>query len=225
MRYTVVMHCDNNFLNQIESNLKSFDAATIEEHSLKPAAVAVVVCDLGYGSGVSGMPKFETYQPDASLLLTKRSSKLRRHAGQWSLPGGRVDAGETLEQTAIREVHEEINLELNTNQIIGRLDDFETRSGFVMTPILFWAGKLEALTPNLDEVDSIHRIPVSEFMREDAPMLSESEHSDAPVLRMPVGDTWIAAPTAAILLQFREVCVLGKQTRVAHFEQPKFAWK
>ena len=105
------------------------------------------------------------------------------------------------------------------------MDDFETRSGFVMTPILFWAGKLEALTPNLDEVDSIHRIPVSEFMREDAPMLSESEHSDAPVLRMPVGDTWIAAPTAAILLQFREVCVLGKPTRVAHFEQPKFAWK
>lgn len=219
------MHCDEKFLKKIRSNLSSFDTASVEDHDLKAAAVAVIVCDLAYGSGVSGMSRFQTCQTDAALLLTKRSSKLRRHAGQWSLPGGRVDAGETLEETAIREVQEEINLELNADQIIGRLDDFETRSGFVMTPILFWAGRLENLTPNLDEVDSIHRIPVSEFMREDAPMLSESDHSDEPVLRMPVGDTWIAAPTAAILLQFREVCVLGKQTRVAHFDQPKFAWK
>lgn len=219
------MYCDEKFLDEIKSNLSDFDAATIEEHDLKAAAVAVIVCDLAYGSGVSGMSSYQTSQTDAALLLTKRSSKLRRHAGQWSLPGGRVDAGETLEETAIREVHEEINLKLNPDQIIGRLDDFETRSGFVMTPILFWAGKLENLTPNLDEVDSIHRIPVSEFLRADAPMLSDSDHGDAPVLRMPVGDTWIAAPTAAILLQFREVCVLGKQTRVAHFDQPEFAWK
>ncbi len=219
------MYCDEKFLDEIKSNLSDFDTATIEEHDLKAAAVAVIVCDLAYGSGVSGMSSYQTSQTDAALLLTKRSSKLRRHAGQWSLPGGRVDAGETLEETAIREVHEEINLKLNPDQIIGRLDDFETRSGFVMTPILFWAGKLENLTPNLDEVDSIHRIPVSEFLREDAPMLSDSDHGDAPVLRMPVGDTWIAAPTAAILLQFREVCVLGKQTRVAHFDQPEFAWK
>lgn len=225
MRYTVRMYCDEKFLDEIKSNLSDFDAATIEEHDLKAAAVAVIVCDLAYGSGVSGMSSYQTSQTDAALLLTKRSSKLRRHAGQWSLPGGRVDAGETLEETAIREVHEEINLKLNPDQIIGRLDDFETRSGFVMTPILFWAGKLENLTPNLDEVDSIHRIPVSEFLRADAPMLSDSDHGDAPVLRMPVGDTWIAAPTAAILLQFREVCVLGKQTRVAHFDQPEFAWK
>lgn len=219
------MHNNDQFRAQVTSNLANFDTSIISEHSLRAAAVAVVICDLSYGSGVSGMASFETHQNDAALILTKRSSKLRRHAGQWSLPGGRVDEGETLEETAIREVHEEINLELTPKQIIGRLDDFETRSGFVMSPILFWAGKLDLLTPNLDEVDSIHRIPVSEFMREDAPMLSESEHSDAPVLRMPVGDTWIAAPTAAILLQFREVCVLGKHTRVAHFEQPKFAWK
>ncbi|MEZ4593010.1 MAG: hypothetical protein R3D55_17980 [Chloroflexota bacterium] len=42
---------------------------------------------------------------------------------------------------------------------------------------------------------------------------------------MPIGQSWIAAPTAAILYQFRKVCLLGKQTRVAHFDQPYFAWK
>ena len=47
----------------------------------------------------------------------------------------------------------------------------------------------------------------------------------APILRMPVGDNWIAAPTAAILYQFREVCILGRDTRVAHFDQPAFAWR
>ena len=199
------MYCNDQFLQKIKSNLDDFDHQTINNDSLKLAAVAVVVCDLAAGSGLSGMPTFDTDQNDAALLLTKRSSKLRRHAGQWALPGGRVDQGESLEETAIREMREEIGLSLDKTHIIGRLDDFETRSGFIMTPILFWAGPLSALTPDYNEVDSIHRIPVSEFMREDAPMLNDSDHGEAPVLRMPVGDTWIAAPTAAILLQFREV--------------------
>lgn len=219
------MKCDQNFLDQITSNLSRFEVKLVDDPQAKLAAVAVVICDLRFGADIVGLKTYDSARDDAALLLTKRSSKLRRHAGQWALPGGRVDRGETVEETAIREVKEEIGLSLETSQIIGRLDDFKTRSGFIMTPILFWAGKLPELTPDYDEVDSIHRIPVSEFMREDAPLLNDSAHSDAPVLRMPVGDTWIAAPTAAILLQFREVCVLGEKTRVAHFDQPEFAWK
>jgi hypothetical protein len=75
------------------------------------------------------------------------------------------------------------------------------------------------------EVQSIHRIPVSELLRADAPMLEVRADSEQPVLRMPVGDSWIAAPTAAVLYQFRELCIWGRPTRVAHFEQPHFAWK
>ena len=60
---------------------------------------------------------------------------------------------------------------------------------------------------------------------EDAPLLEHLEEHEHPVLRMPIGDDWIAAPTAAILYQFREVCVFGRETRVAHFDQPKFAWR
>jgi hypothetical protein len=56
-------------------------------------------------------------------------------------------------------------------------------------------------------------------------MLETLEGSEHPVLRMPVGERAIAAPTAAVLYQFREVCILGRNTRVAHFEQPLFARK
>ena len=62
-------------------------------------------------------------------------------------------------------------------------------------------------------------------MRDDAPILESIPESEHPVLKMPLGDDWFAAPTAAIAYQFREVGILGKSTRVAHFEQPYFAWK
>ena len=94
-----------------------------------------------------------------------------------------------------------------------------------MTPVVVWAGEARALVANRAEVASIHRIPVAEFLRSDAPILEPLEGSAHPVLKMPVGDNWIAAPTAAMVYQFREVCVLGRPTRVAHFEQPVFAWK
>ena len=90
---------------------------------------------------------------------------------------------------------------------------------------MVWVGDGHEPDPNPDEVDRVHRIPFTELLRDDAPLLDETEDGDAPVLRMPVGDTWIAAPTAAFLYQFREVCLLDKQTRVAHFDQPRFAWK
>jgi hypothetical protein len=88
-----------------------------------------------------------------------------------------------------------------------------------------WAGPRDVLVPNPAEVSSVHRIPVSEFLRADAPLLDPVPDGGPPVLRMPVGDNWIAAPTAAVLYQFREVCLLGRATRVAHFEQPAFAWR
>jgi ADP-ribose pyrophosphatase len=171
------------------------------------------------------MPVHESPKVTAALVLTRRSSRLRNHAGQWAFPGGRIEAGETEEQTAMREMSEEIGINLPAESVLGALDDFVTRSGFVITPIVFWGGMCEGFVPNPDEVDSVHRIPVTEFLRPDAPLLEPTSDSEAPVLRMPVGDNWIAAPTAAIIYQFREVCVLGKSTRVAHYDQPKFAWK
>ncbi len=98
--------------------------------------------------------------------------------------------------------------------MLGRLDDFVTRSGYAITPVVVWAGPGRELQRNPAEVETIHRIPIDEFMRADAPLLEALEGSDHPVLRMPVGDSWIAAPTAAMLFQFREVCIAGRATRV-----------
>ena len=124
----------------------------------------------------------------------------------------------------LRELEEEVGLRLDSDAVVGRLDDYDTRSGFTIKPVVLWAGPEVTLRPNPGEVASIHLIPLSEFMREDAPILEQFPESENPVLLMPVGNTCIASPTAAIIYQFREVALLGTPRRVAHFEQPYFAW-
>ena len=188
------------------------------------AAVALAVTEEGLGADLEGLPQHQSWSTVPALLLTKRAQTLRSHAGQWALPGGRIDAGETPEQAALRELAEEVGLQLQPADVLGRLDDYATRSGYVITPVVVWAGAARGMQRNPGEVQSIHRIPVAEFMRTDAPLLETTALSPHPVLRMPVGEHWIAAPTAAMLYQFREVVVCGRPTRVAHFDQPTFAW-
>ncbi len=191
----------------------------------KQAAVAITIADEGPGTGLWGLPRHKVWSGAAALILTRRSRGLSGHAGQWALPGGRIDAGESPEDTALRELHEEVGLQLDAGAVLGRLDTFVTRSGYAITPVVLWGGEARTLNPNPAEVASIHRIPLAEFLRSDAPILEPLDGSEHPVLKMPVGDNWIAAPTAAMIYQFREVCVLDRPTRVAHYEQPRFAWK
>ena len=219
------MQRDDALRQQITARLAAWPLHTPDEAGLKRAAVALVVADEGPGSGLWGLQRSGHWSTEAALILTRRAASLRGHAGQWALPGGRIDAGETPEQTALRELQEEVGLQLQPGDVMGRLDTFVTRSGYAITPVVVWAGPARQLTPNPAEVASIHRIPVAEFLRADAPILERLDGSEHPVLKMPVGDNWIAAPTAALIYQFREVCVLGRATRVAHFEQPRFAWK
>ena len=221
------MQRDNALRQLLADRLAAWPRHAPDEAGLKRAAVALVVTDEGTGAdleGVSGPPRPGHWSSRAALILTKRAAHLRRHAGQWALPGGRIDNDETPEQTALRELAEEVGLHLTQADVLGRLDTFITRSGFAMTPVVVWAGEARLLVPDPAEVASIHRIPVTEFLRADAPILEVLEGSEHPVLKMPLGDNWIAAPTAALIYQFREVCLLGRATRVAHFEQPKFAW-
>ena len=220
------MRRDRRLQSLIETNLRAFGVRSLpaaERH--RAAAVAVAITDQGHGAALPGMPGHAAWSKHAALILTRRSGALRNHAGQWALPGGRVDDGESAEQAALRELAEEVGLRLDAGAVLGRLDDFVTRSGFAITPVVVWAGAARGMTANPAEVQSIHRIPLAEFLRPDAPLLDCVEGSAHPVLRMPVGDSWIAAPTAAIVYQFCEVCIAGRATRVAHFEQPAFAWK
>ena len=221
--------CDGPLRAAIAQRLQAFNVqAAVPDPGAKvphAAAVAVAIVEAGQGADLPGFPQHMAWRTHAALLLTRRAAHLRQHPGQWALPGGRIEVGETAEQAALREMAEEVGLQLDASAVLGRLDDFVTRSGFVITPVVVWAGAARTLTPDPREVASIHRIPVSEFLRTDAPMLEDEANAGAPVLRMPVGRQWIAAPTAAILYQFREVCIEGRPTRVAHFEQPAFAWK
>lgn len=223
------MLCNDDLRIRIQANLATFQPQLAGDEDIRRAAVAVIVSDTGHGADLPGLPHHDVWDGMAALLLTRRSALLRSHPGQWALPGGTLDPGESIVETALREMHEEICVSLPESAVLGRLDDFVTRSGFVMSPVVVWGGPSLDTRPNPEEVASVHRIPISEFLREDAPQLEPADgesasNSQAPVLRMPVGTEFIAAPTAAILYQFREVCMLGRPTRVGHYEQPRFAW-
>lgn len=221
------LRCDASLRALLQHRLDRFERLDVgvPDAALRRAAVALPVAECGHGAGLAGLAQTPDWRADAALLVTRRVDGLRRHAGQWALPGGRIDPGETAEQAALRELAEEIGLELGADAALGRLDDYITRSGYLITPIVVWAGRAEHLCANPTEVASIHRIGVAELLRSDAPQLEPSRHGPHPVLRMPIGASWIAAPTAALLYQFREVCLLGRATRVADFDQPDFAWR
>ena len=141
---------DERLKTLIQGNLSRFSVqgATGDKQSGNyHAAVALAIVDEGLGADLPDLPRHSRWSTKSALLLTRRSLQLRKHAGQWALPGGRMDPGETAEQTALREMAEEVNLTLNAHAVLGRLDDFVTRSGFVITPVVIWAGTAAAVTP------------------------------------------------------------------------------
>jgi 8-oxo-dGTP pyrophosphatase MutT (NUDIX family) len=216
---------DQSLLDLIIRNLGRHDVAELEPRERIHAAVAFTLVECSEPANIANIPFPQEMRQQAAYILTTRAIRLSSHAGQRAYPGGRVDPGETVEQAALRELEEEVGLKLDSSSVLGRLDDYATRSGYVITPIVVWGGSNVELKPNPGEVDLIHRIPLSELMRDEAPILETIDESEHPVLKMPLGDEWFAAPSAAIAYQFREVALLGRSTRVAHYEQPHFAWK
>jgi 8-oxo-dGTP pyrophosphatase MutT (NUDIX family) len=160
----------------------------------------------------------------ASFLLCRRASRLNKHAGQWALPGGRLDPGESAADAALRELHEEVGLDLDHDAVIGFLDDYPTRSGYVITPVIVWGGSDPHLVPSPDEVLAVYRIGLH-ALRDGEPRFIEIPESDRPVVQIPLGRDLIHAPTGAVLYQFRQVAMAGRlDERVDHLEQPVFAW-
>src|SRR5260370_30370556 len=96
-----------------------------------------------------------------AVLLTLRAAGLRAHSSQWALPGGRCDEGETQVTAALRELHEELGLELREQNVLGLLHDYPTRSGYLITPVVVWADASAAISPNPEEVASVHRIALA----------------------------------------------------------------
>jgi 8-oxo-dGTP pyrophosphatase MutT (NUDIX family) len=192
-------------------NLSRRAAASLPAHGLKRAAVCLILTDDGEGG--------------AALVLTLRAKHLSAHSGQFAFPGGRVETGESAMDAALREAREEIGLELPQDAVLGRLDDYPTRSGYLITPIVVWAPDDARMHANPEEVEVIYRVHLAEIGRDGSPEFVAIPESDQPVIRYPLLGTLIHAPTAAVLYQFMEVAVHGRATRVAHLEQPVWAWR
>ncbi|MEM1334886.1 MAG: CoA pyrophosphatase [Actinomycetota bacterium] len=162
-----------------------------------------------------------------AFVLCRRPSRMGRHAGQWALPGGRLEPGESAVEAALRETEEEVGVALDESAVLGVLDDYGTRSGFVMTPVVLWAGPDVAIRPDPGEVLAAYKVGVHHLQRSDSPRFVEIPESDRPVVQIPLSGDLIHAPTGAVLLQFRWRCLDGRpsdDSRVLDLEQPVFAW-
>jgi 8-oxo-dGTP pyrophosphatase MutT (NUDIX family) len=201
------------FRERLADACAAFPRIAHQGGDLKRAAVALTLTVADDGSG------------QTAFVLTRRAASLRAHSGQWALPGGRLDPGETLEEAALRELSEEVGLDLPPSEILGVLDDYPTRSGYVITPVVAWLQDASALRPNPDEVASTHLIRLDYIAAPDAVDFETIPESDRPLIRLRISEEHrIHAPTAAVVYQLREL-VAGRVTRVTELEQPVFAWR
>lgn len=243
---TDVIALDAGLRANMRERLTNHDRLELPLDGRRHAAVAVVVVSSELGSdvddafgfgdadmgkipgGADGLDGAMTgVAGGASFVLCRRSAGLNSHASQWALPGGRIDPGETIIDAALRETWEEVGVRFAQSDVLGVLDDYATRSGYVMTPVVVWGGADVQLDPNPDEVLAAYRIGLHELARPDSPRFVEIPESVRPVVQVPLGGDLIHAPTGAVILQFRWVCLdgkLGDDARVVDLEQPVFAW-
>lgn len=192
----------------VTARVSGFERRAADLPDARAAAVAITIAERDGRHGI---------------WLTKRPATMRRHAAQYALPGGRLDPGEDQPSAALRELHEEIGIELPADSVIGMLDDYPTRSGFVITPVVCWSDGTHIPNPNPDEVSQLFFVTFDELMVE--PRFLTIPESDRPVIQLPIVGALVHAPTAAVIYQFAEVVLRDRHTRVDGFEQPVFAWR
>jgi len=202
----------NELRARFQADLERFPRRDATTPGLTPAAVACVIVG--------------TDDEEAAFILTRRTSGLRHHGGQWALPGGRIEPGETAAAAAFRELREEVGLEVGPENLLGVLDDFETRSGFRITPLVVWGPPRAALAPNPKEVEAAYLVPLR-AIHALSPRIVEGPETERPLLTLPLEDpeTVVYAPTAALVYQMREVLLYRRNTRVDRFGEPRFAWR
>ena len=233
---------DEELREQIRARLASHDRRTVTDPTKRHAAVALVLVDSDVGDDrvdpapvddwIDGRPmeagldgRMVDVSGGAAFLLCRRASRLTSHAAQWALPGGRVDPGETAIDAALRELDEEVGVRLSDSDVLGLLDDYPTRSGYVITPVVIWGdGRLDP-RPAPDEVVAVYRVGLHQLQRDDSPRFITIPESPRPVVQIPLGNDLIHAPTGAVLLQLRWLCLEGQHDPVDELEQPVFAWK
>ena len=215
----------------------------VDDPTKRHAAVAIVLVDSERGEDridpapvdewIGGRPlpdqnldgRMVDVAGGAAFLLCRRTSRLNSHSAQWALPGGRLDPGETVVDAALRELHEEVGIKLAEESVLGLLDDYATRSGYVITPVVVWGGGRLDPQPSPDEVLAVYRVGLHQLQRPDSPRFISIPESDRPVVQIPLGNDLIHAPTGAVLLQMRWLGLEGRPDPVDELEQPVFAWR
>jgi 8-oxo-dGTP pyrophosphatase MutT (NUDIX family) len=201
-------------LDALAEALRRFDREAAPLDGRRAAAVAIAISAGADSPDGTGGP---------AIFLTRRAPRMRAHAGQFALPGGRLDAGEDAVDAALRELSEEVGAVAGRSAVLGILDDYPTRSGYVITPVVVRLSAGQRLTPNPAEVAELHRIPLADL--DVTPRFLTIPESDRPVIQLPLVGHFVHAPTAAVLYQFSELALHGRVTRVVHLEQPVFAWR
>lgn len=190
----------------IRAHLAAFERHAAGDGALRRAAVAVTVLDSATAPRV---------------LVAKRVAR-GLNAGQWALPGGKLEPGEDPIAAALRELGEEAGLALERCTVAGLLDDVVTDSGFCITPVVVLAPARARPVRNAAEIASLHPIALERLLAEDVPRWAQTPDG-RPLLQLPLRhDMVIHAPTGAILLQFREVALRGRALRIADLAQPEW---
>jgi 8-oxo-dGTP pyrophosphatase MutT (NUDIX family) len=142
---------------------------------------------------------------ELTLLFTQRTVHLKAHAGQVSFPGGRAEPGDaSAEFTALREAQEEIGLAPERVEILGRLPDYHTRTGYVVAPIIGLLTPPFDLAPDPREVDEIFEVPLA-FLLDPANHRRQTRVLQGRTVgfyEMPYGQRYIWGATAGMIVNF-----------------------
>ena len=163
--------------------------------ALKPAAVLLLVVN---------------HPGDPTVVFTQRTAHLSDHGGQISFPGGRTDEGDgTAERTALREAEEEVGIPPERIEILGRLPEYRTVTGYCVTPIVGWAEPPLTFRPDPDEVADVFEVPLS-FLLDAGNHRHESAFfrgRQRKYWAMPYGERFIWGATAGMLVTFHRILI------------------
>jgi len=167
--------------------------AMIGQGALRPAAVLILVVN---------------HPADPTIVFTQRTAHLADHAGQISFPGGRADEGDASpERTALREAEEEIGVAPDRVEILGKLPEYNTGTGYRVTPIVGWAEPPLNFDPDPHEVADIFEVPLA-FLLDEGNHRYESAFFKGRMRKywaLPYGERFIWGATAAMLVMFHRV--------------------